>query len=166
MIIRLFIFLLPIAFSAVAQTNAAFYLSYDCSRLTQVVVQQGCLTYRWHTARKWGDDQSAPLPQDRQPVSDSHEVVVWLTPKELEKFREWGHANQISRFPKSFPTRFPGPPSYSPVPVKQESLAITEGDTNKILSWNSYSQIPSELTAAVNELVRICKEIEKQRRTE
>lgn len=159
--VRLIFALLCCAPSAIlAQSNNVFSISYAHAGLTGVQIKDGQLAYTWHTERKWGNGEPAPMRQDLSSY-DRHEATIWLRPEELNGFRQWGETNHISRFHAPFPARA-GAPSYAS--AFQTTLTVVSGGSRQDLAWNGDNKVPPELTAAVQELVRLCHDIEGRRR--
>jgi len=117
-------------------------------------------SFTWHTERKWDEGQLAAARQGMSNY-DRHQIEVWLTPQELQRLQQWAENRSLSRFHSPFPARS-GAPSYGA--ASQSSLRVAVGTDTHALSWSGDSQVPAELSTAVQELAGICRGIETRRR--
>src|SRR5262245_45716996 len=81
---------------------APFSLSYAYAGLTEITVKDGKLRYVWHTRRQ---REGGGTP-DRSSLEeyDRHQIDVWLTDRELERFRDWVGRHKVFDLDKDYPS--------------------------------------------------------------
>jgi hypothetical protein len=141
------------------QKPALISRSYTHAGLTDITVKDGKLRYVWHTLRLW-EGKVSPTPSDLDEY-DRHQVDVWLTDKELHRFRDWVAQHKVFRFDKEYPSssdrRSYGAAFHS-------SLTVSQGDKKHTVSWVGDSKTPRELDTAIRKLNSLVAKIEKSRR--
>jgi hypothetical protein len=141
------------------ETPAPFSLSYTHAGLTAITVKDGKLRYVWHTLRQ--RDGKVPLRQSNLDEYDRHQVDVWLTDKELQRFRDWVAGHKVFGFDKEYPS---SSDRRSRGAAFQSGLTVCQGDKKKTVSWVGDSKTPKELDTAIHKLSSLAAEIEKSRR--
>jgi hypothetical protein len=136
-----------------------FSVSYDHARLTTITVNDGRLRYVWQTQRQLDEGESPLLPASLASY-DRHEINVWLTKKEMARFREWVVRHKVFDFKKAYPTR-PGAPTYGA--AFQSGLTVVLGDRKHAVGWDGDSQTPETLAKAIQELTALAEEVQKSR---
>jgi HEAT repeat protein len=138
-----------------AEENApAFFLSYTHAGLAEVSVKGDKLRYIWHTTRHWDEELK------KKPGSlnyDRHEIHVWLTDKELERFRDWVGRHKVFDFDQEYPSSSPRSSAFV------SRLTVDRGDKMQSVSWVGDRKRPKELATAVHELLALAGEIQKSR---
>jgi hypothetical protein len=143
-----------------AEKPALFSLSYVHAGLTEITVKDGQLRYVWHTERQWDDGKAGKPPLSGLANYDRHQVDVWLTDKELERFRAWVARHKPFEFDKDYPSP---PGSTSRGGAFQSGLTVVQGDKKHGIGWAGDSKIPEALGVAVGELIELADEIQKSR---
>jgi hypothetical protein len=137
---------------------APISLSYTHAGLTAITVKDGKLRYVWHTLRQREGKVSTPSNLDEY---DRHQVDVWLTDKELQRFRDWVAQHKVFGFDKDYPSssdrRSYGAAFHS-------GLTVSQGDKKHTVSWVGDSKTPRELDTAIHKLNSLAAKIEKSRR--
>jgi hypothetical protein len=127
--------------------------------LTEITVKDGKLRYVWHTLRQ-RDGAATPVLGSLEEY-DRHQIDVWLTDKELGRFRSWVARHKVFGFDKDYPSSSGG---RSRGAAYQSGLTVILGDKKQTVSWVGDSKAPRELGTAINALTSLADEVEKSRR--
>jgi hypothetical protein len=138
---------------------ALLSLSYAHAGLTEITVKDGKLHYVWHTLRQ--RDGEPALRRGNLDEYDRHQSDIWLTDKEVGKFRDWVARHKVFGFDKDYPSSSGG---RSRGAAFQSGLTVVQGDKKQTVSWVGDSKTPKELDTAINELSSLADEIETSRR--
>jgi hypothetical protein len=139
---------------------APFSLSYTHAGLTEITVKDGKLRYVWHTERKWDDGNMGKADMSGYANYDRHQVDVWLTDKERERFRTWAARHKPFEFDKDYPSASDGK---SRGAAFQSGLTVVQGDKKHSTSWAGDSKTPKTLGVAVGALIELADQIQKSR---
>ena len=137
---------------------APLSVSYTHAGLTEITVKDGKLRYVWHTMRQ-GEDGKA-VEQGSLANYDRHQVDIWLTGKEMKRFRDWVVRRKVFEFEKDYPSASGG---RSRGAAFQSGLDLVLGEKKRGISWAGDSKIPKGLGTAISELITLADEIQKSR---
>jgi hypothetical protein len=149
---------IPVA--GAAEKPAPLSLSYAHAGLTEITVKDGKLHYVWHTERQWDDGKPGKPDSSSFASYDRHQVDVWLTDKELERFRTWVARHKPFEFDKDYPSASDGK---SRGAAFQSGLTIVQGDRKHAVGWAGDSKTPKALGVAVGELIELADQIQRSR---
>lgn len=137
---------------------ASVFIDYTYAGLTEIAVKDGKLHYVWHTPRQ-RDDVKAP-EQASLANHDRHQVDIWLTEREMGRFRDWIASHKLFEFDKEYRSASDGKARGA---AFGSGLTIALGDKKHGISWVGDSKTPKELGAAVNDLAALADAIQKSR---
>jgi hypothetical protein len=156
-VISCFLISLPHAHSQ--ELSQAFSIRYNRAGLRMIEVKDGQLHHVWHSLRQFGEGEAVVMRQDLSSY-DRYEAHIWLTQQEMKRFQDWIAEHKVFQFK----------PVYKP-PTKlrtygvafKTTVSVTEGDKTHAIEWTGDSKIPDRLEKAVDQLVKLCKEVQKTR---
>jgi hypothetical protein len=139
---------------------ASFSIQYNHAGLRMIEVKDGQLHYVWHSLRQFGEGEPMVMRQDLSSY-DRYEAHLWLTQQELKRFQDWIAEHKVFRFK----------PVYKP-PTElrtygvafKTSISVTQGDKTHSIEWTGDSKIPDRLEKAVDQLVKLCEEVQTSRK--
>jgi hypothetical protein len=133
-------------------------LSYTHAGLTEITLKEGKLHYVWHTPRQRDDNNV--LAQGCPENDDRHQIDVWLTDKELERFRDWISRHKVFDFEKDYPSASGGRERGA---AFRSGLTVLRGEKKHSVSWVGDSKVPEGLGEAIGELRGLADAVEKSR---
>jgi hypothetical protein len=136
----------------------AVTVKYDHAGLTQIEIESGRLHYVWHTQRKFGAGEPAPMRQDMSNY-DRHEVVIWLTGEEFVSVTKWIQMRKVLDLPAKYPAK--ADKTYGS--AFQTSLTAVLEDRKNSIGWDGDSIVTEDLRTAEKELLNLCDRIRKDR---
>src|SRR5262249_55943495 len=133
-------------------------LSYIHAGLTEITLKNSKLHYVWHTARHQDDGKLAQ--RGGLDNYDRHQIDVWLTDKEMERFRDWVARPKVFDLGKDYPSASGGRARGASY---QSALSVVRGEKKHHVSWVGDSKVPKKLAGAIGELCALADTVQKSR---
>jgi hypothetical protein len=142
------------------QANESFSIQYNHAGLRKIAIKDGQLHHVWHSLRQFGEGEPVVMRQNLSSY-DRYEAHIWLTHQELKRFQDWIAEHKVFQFK----------PVYKP-PTElrtygvafKTSISVTQGDKSHSIEWTGDSKIPDRLEKAVDQLVKLCEEVQTSRK--
>jgi hypothetical protein len=144
--------------AAAELTPPPFTLSYSDAGLTEILIKDAKLHYVWHTDRHFEDSKLVALGSLEN--YDRHQIDVWLTDTELQRFRNWVAQHQVFKFEKEYPSPSGGS---SRGAAFRSALTVSDGNHTHSVFWVGDSKVPIGLGTATDALRSCAADIEKSR---
>lgn len=159
LVLVIFCFLMAIPHIHSQQASESFSIQYNHAGLRKIEIKDGQLHHVWHFLRHFTEGEQMVMRQDLSSY-DRYEAHIWLTQQELKRFQDWIAEQKIFRFK----------PVYKP-PTElrtygvafKTSIFVTQADKTHSIEWTGDSEVPDRLKKAVDQLIKLCEEVQKNR---
>jgi hypothetical protein len=140
--------------------SESFSIRYNHAGLYKIEVKDGQLHHVWHSLRHFREGEPMVMRQDLNSY-DRYEAHIWLSQQEMKRFQGWIAKHKVFRF-KPFYESASENRSYGAA-FKTSLTVIQEAKTHSI-EWTGDSKIPVRLEKAVDQLIKLCEEVQKTRK--
>ena len=152
--------LIAVSFIHSQEASEPFSIHYNHAGLRKIEVRDGQLHYIWHALRHFRKGEPMVLRQDLSSY-DRYEAHIWLSQQEMKRFQDWIAEYKVFQFKSVYkpPTELR---TYGV--VFKTSISVTQVDKIHAIEWTGDSEIPARLEKAVDQLIKLCEEVQKTRK--
>jgi ASC-1-like (ASCH) protein len=135
-------------------------IQYHHAGLMKIEVSiENQLRFEWHTGRRsFQEGDCFPMKQSLESY-DSHMALIWLTGMEMGSFENWIVRNGIL----DLDALYPEPEEKTYGSAFCSSLIVELNGRKYSLEWTGDTKVPETLHRAINQLIRLCREIRRNR---